>query len=36
MPLKNGELTLSELKRLVKKYDDLMSMNTKGMNREKL
>lgn len=36
MPMKNGELTLSELKRLVKKYDDLMSMNTKGMKRPQL
>jgi len=33
MPLKNGELNLGELKRLVKKYDDLMSINTKGMTR---
>jgi len=36
MPLKNGEMTLGELKRLVKKYDDLMSMKTKGMDRERL
>jgi len=33
MPLKNGELNLGELKRLVKKYNDLMSINTKGMTR---
>jgi hypothetical protein len=36
MPLKNGEMTLGELKRLVKKYDELMSLKTTGMNREKL
>lgn len=33
MPLKNGELNLGELKRLVKKYNELMSINTKGMSR---
>ena len=33
MPLKNGELNLGELKRLVKKYNELMSINTKGMTR---
>ncbi len=36
MPLKNGELTLGELKRLVKKYNELMSLNTKGMKRDEL
>lgn len=34
--MKNGEMTLSELKRLVKKYDELMSLNVKGMKRPEL
>lgn len=36
MPMKNGEMTLGELKRLVKKYDELMSLNVKGMKRPEL
>ena len=36
MPMKNGEMTLSELKRLIKQYNELMSINTKGMKREEL
>lgn len=31
-----GEMTLAELKRLMKKYDDLMHVDTKGMTREDL
>jgi len=34
--MKNGEMTLGELKRLVKKYDELMSLNVKGMKRPEL
>lgn len=36
MPLKNGELTLGELKRLIKQYNKLMSVDTKGMKRPEL
>tara|TARA_R110002050_G_scaffold300762_1_gene472325 strand:- start:13757 stop:14557 length:801 start_codon:yes stop_codon:yes gene_type:complete len=36
MPLKNGELTLGELKRLIRQYNKLMSVDTKGMTRPEL
>lgn len=31
-----GEMTLTEIKRLIKKYDELMSIDTKGKSREDL
>ena len=34
--MKNGEMTLGELKRLVKKYNELMSLDVKGMKRPEL
>ena len=36
MPLKNGELTLGELKRLVKQYNKQMGFDAKGMKRPEL
>ena len=31
-----GEMNLAELKKLIKGYNDFMSINTKGMKRDKL
>ena len=31
-----GELNLAELKKLIKGYNDFMSVNTKGMKRDQL
>jgi hypothetical protein len=36
MKIPEGEMTLAELKRTIKKYDELMSIETKGKSRDDL